>query len=97
MPVIRRRVLISGVVQGVWFRAYTKEAAQDADVTGWVRNLHDGRVEAVFEGEEENVQQAVDWCYQGSPGSRVKNVVVMDEPPSGEFNDFRITYSTEGY
>ena len=92
MAPIRRRVLISGIVQGVFFRAYTRDAATSAGVTGWVRNLPDGRVEAVFEGEPDAVARVLDWCHRGSPGSRVERVEVVHEEPKGEYEDFTIAY-----
>ncbi len=92
MSSIRRRVIISGVVQGVWFRASTREAAVGARTTGWVRNLPDGRVEAVIEGEDSQVEQVVNWCYRGSPGSNVDTVEVFEEPYTGKYQDFEITY-----
>jgi 2'-5' RNA ligase len=87
---VRKRVLISGLVQGVYFRASTRDAAAAAGVTGWVRNRRDGRVEAVFEGEEEAVESMVKWCWKGSPSSRVEKVEVSSEEYRGEFPDFRI-------
>jgi acylphosphatase len=80
------------MVQGVFFRAYTRDVAMSTGVTGWVRNLPDGRVEAVFEGEPDRVTTVVDWCYRGSPGSRVERVEVIHEEPRGEYDDFRIAY-----
>lgn len=93
MPIIRRRILISGMVQGVSFRAHTRATARQADVRGWVRNLRDGRVEAVIEGEADNVRAVVAWCRKGPSFSRVEDVTVHDETPTGEFKDFDITYS----
>jgi acylphosphatase len=93
MPIIRRRVLISGMVQGVAFRAYTRDVARRAGVYGWVRNLRDGRVEAVFEGEEDKVNAVVDWCRKGPSLSRVEEVRVREDTPTGEFKDFDITFS----
>lgn len=88
----RVRVLISGKVQGVFFRAYTEEEANRLGVKGWVRNLPDGRVEAVFEGEDEAVDKMIAWCHKGSPHSRVTHVEVIEEPYTGEFKDFRVRY-----
>ncbi len=88
----RVHVYISGRVQGVWFRAYTKEEADRLGIKGWVRNLPDGRVEAVFEGDEEAVEEMVRWCYKGSPQSKVEKVEVIEEPYQGEFTDFQIRY-----
>lgn len=87
---IRRRVLISGLVQGVYFRAYTRDTATELGVTGWVRNLPDGRVEAVFEGKEEAVGRMIEWCRRGSPRARVEDVEVFEEPYRGEFDGFSI-------
>ncbi|HYA40841.1 MAG TPA: acylphosphatase [Syntrophobacteraceae bacterium] len=87
----RVRVRISGRVQGVFFRAYTHEATQLIGVTGWVRNLHDGRVEAVLEGDADKVNKMVEWCYEGSPLSRVDEVEVLEEVYSGDFSRFQIT------
>ncbi len=88
----RVHVFISGKVQGVWFRSYTKKEADRLGVKGWVRNLPDGRVEAVFEGEEEAVEAMVRWCHEGSPLSRVTGVEAHEEPYTGEFKDFTIRY-----
>lgn len=88
----RVHVFISGKVQGVWFRAYTKEEADRLGIKGWVRNLPDGRVEAVFEGDEQAVEEMVRWCHKGSPMSRVERVEVQEEPYRGEFEDFSIRY-----
>ena len=87
----RAHVFVSGRVQGVSFRWYTQRKAQDLGVTGWVRNLWDGRVEAIFEGGEKAVQQAVNWCHVGAPSARVDRVEVNYEKPTGEFSRFRIT------
>jgi acylphosphatase len=87
----RAHVFISGRVQGVSFRWYTQHMAQKLDLTGWVRNLWDGRVEAVFEGPEEAIHKAVAWCHHGEPPARVEDVKVVYETPTGEFKSFRIT------
>jgi acylphosphatase len=88
---LRAQVLISGRVQGVSFRWFTQRKAQALGLTGWVRNLWDGRVEAVFEGEEAAVRQAVAWCHTGEPPARVSQVEVAYQPATGEFRSFRIT------
>ena len=87
----RVHVFISGRVQGVWFRAHTREKAEELGLSGWVRNLHDGRVEAVFEGEDKEVDEMVKWCHRGPPLSRVEKVDVEYEPPKGE-TGFAIKY-----
>ncbi len=88
----RVHVFISGKVQGVFYRAYTQDEAKKLGVNGWVRNLPDGRVEAVFEGVDEAVDEMVKWCYKGSPASKVEKVEVIEEPYTGEFKDFEIRY-----
>ncbi|HMK93990.1 MAG TPA: acylphosphatase [Candidatus Limnocylindrales bacterium] len=88
----RAHVIVSGQVQGVFFRQSTREKSQMRGVTGWVRNLPDGRVEAVFEGEEEDVKALVDFCRKGPRGAVITNVDVAFERFSGEFQNFRITY-----
>jgi acylphosphatase len=89
----RAHVLISGRVQGVFFRAYTQRAAQEREILGWVMNSPDGRVEAVLEGEKEKVEDMISWCHQGSPHSRITEVSVDWEEYSGEFRDFSVKYS----
>ncbi|MGB9965475.1 acylphosphatase [Halobacterium sp. CBA1126] len=85
----RARVLVSGKVQGVYFRANTREQARERGVDGWVRNLRDGRVEAVFEGPEEDVEAMVEWCHEGSPAADVEAVDAEFGDPEGE-DGFRI-------
>ncbi len=89
---VRAHVFVSGRVQGVFFRYETKHKARMRDVKGWVRNLPDGRVEAVFEGEEEAVKELIDFCKRGPPGARVTRVDVAWESYIGEFKDFEIRY-----
>ena len=79
----RAHVLISGRVQGVFFRATTRDAARERDIHGWVRNLDDGRVEAVFEGPREDVEAMVEFCHQGSDRARVENVEIEYGDPEG--------------
>jgi len=88
----RVHLYISGLVQGVFFRANTKERAISLGLTGWVRNLPDGRVEVVAEGEEEKLKELVKWCHKGPPAARVKMVEVSWEEYHGEFEDFQIRY-----
>lgn len=87
----RVRVLISGRVHGVYFRAYTQQTARLIGITGEVRNLPDGRVEAIFEGDVDNVKKMLAWCNEGSPMSRVDSVEVLNEIYTGEFANFEIT------
>jgi acylphosphatase len=88
----RVHVLVEGRVQGVFFRYETRKQARERDVTGWVKNLYDGRVEAVFEGEEEDVGQVVNWCSIGPPGAWVKRVETRKENYQEEFKEFSIAY-----
>jgi acylphosphatase len=81
--VIRKRLLISGRVQGVFFRDTCQRLAAQQGVYGWVRNLPDGRVEAVFEGPDDRVDRLVTWAYQGPRDARVTDVKVREEPPEG--------------
>ena len=80
---VRRRVVVHGHVQGVFFRDSTRRAADRHDLAGWVRNRPDGTVEAVFEGDEDAVAAAVDFCRAGPRGAVVKRVETHDEPPEG--------------
>ncbi len=82
--VVRYRVVVSGRVQGVWYRETCKSQAAAAGVAGWVRNNDDGTVEAVLEGEEESVQRVLAWMRQGPPGAVVGNVDARAEEPVGE-------------
>jgi len=81
--VIRRRVVAHGYVQGVFFRETTRRRAESAGVAGWVRNLPDGAVEAVFEGEEDAVARLMRFCEEGPRGARVDWVDVTNETPEG--------------
>ena len=85
----RVHVYVSGKVQGVYFRATTRDTARKLDVDGWVKNLSDGRVEAVFEGPESAVEAMVEFCHEGSSGARVDSVDVTNESPEG-LDGFRI-------
>jgi len=80
---VRAHVIISGLVQGVFFRAYTQKEAQALGLSGWVRNLPDERVEAVFEGEKAAVNEMIAWCWEGSPSAKVTKVEVAWEKPKG--------------
>jgi acylphosphatase len=81
--VIRRRVVVHGRVQGVFFRDSTRQRAHQHRVAGWVRNNWDGTVEAVFEGEEEAVERLVAFCRDGPRGAEVDHVDVVEEEPEG--------------
>jgi acylphosphatase len=89
---VRVHVRIEGLVQGVFFRSNIKRRALTLGVKGWVKNLWDGSVEAVFEGKEEDVERLLEFCHTGPPGARVENVDVTYSSYKGEFQDFVIRY-----
>jgi acylphosphatase len=88
----RYHILISGRVQGVFFRANTLKTARSLGLTGWVRNLPDGRVETVFEGEQENAEAMLAWCRTGTPPASVDHVDEAAESAAGSFTGFDIIY-----
>jgi acylphosphatase len=88
----RIRVIITGRVQGVFFRQKTKEKAQSLSLTGWVKNLPNGQVEAIFEGEKENIKKIIAFLWVGPPLARVDNLDIQEEPYQGEFASFEIKY-----
>ena len=92
MDHVRAHVVIEGRVQGVNFRAATRNQAVAAGVNGWVKNLSDGRVEAVFEGKKLAVQRLVSWCYSGPTHARVDRVQVNWEKPDGTDSSFAIVW-----
>jgi acylphosphatase len=83
-PAKRQRMIVSGTVQGVFFRANTLRKAKELQVLGWVRNLADGRVEIVAEGAPDAVDALVSWARHGPPTATVTSVEVHDEPVRGE-------------
>ena len=89
---IRIRVNITGRVQGVFFRAKTKQEADRIGIKGWVKNLSDGSVEAVFEGEPIKIAQMTEWCKKGPPFSRVDHVHTETETTLSHFETFDILY-----
>lgn len=84
--------VVSGRVQGVFFRDYTRSEAERLGVSGWVRNRSDGAVEVLISGEEHKVDQMVEWLYQGSPMSRVSSVEVDSAESPGDLRGFEIRY-----
>ncbi|MDQ3840416.1 MAG: acylphosphatase [Thermoproteota archaeon] len=89
---IRAHVRIAGKVQGVYFRQNTRIVANRHKVTGWVKNLKDGRVEAVLEGNEMDVSEVIEWFYAGPPKAVVDDVQIKYEPYIGEFQEFKVNY-----
>ncbi len=88
----RAHILVSGHVQGVLFRKTIMDLARTLHLTGWVRNLRDGRLEAVAEGEKTRLEELIEFCHVGPPGARVKDVAVEWSNFHSEFRGFRITH-----
>ncbi len=88
----RAELIIKGRVQGVFFRASTRQKADDLGLAGWVRNLPLMRVEAVFQGPEEAVEQAITWCWQGPPGAQVQDIRVSWTTPEAGLRGFTVRY-----
>lgn len=88
----RAHVFIKGKVQGVYFRQNMRIVSKRHKVNGWVRNLKDGRVEAVLEGEEMNISEVIEWCHAGPAEAKVDDVKVEYEPYKGEFSNFTVLY-----
>jgi acylphosphatase len=89
VAVVRRRLLVSGQVQGVWYRESCRREAEVFGVAGWARNLPDGRVEVVLEGPDAAVDQVLSWCRSGPPRAEVTGVETTDEPVMGD-RGFRV-------
>lgn len=85
-------IIVTGLVQGVYFRANTQNKANSLGVTGWVKNLVDGRVEIMIEGEKKLVDQMLDWCKQGPPRSKVENIYSEYLPFQNKYSEFKINY-----
>lgn len=88
----RAHIIVTGLVQGVFFRYSTTKKAQEFNVFGWVRNLRDGRVEIVCEGTEDGVEKLIEWCKRGPQGAYVKDVQITWEQYTGNFETFEIAY-----
>ena len=88
----RVRLLVSGNVQGVFFRQALKVVAKKNSVSGWVRNLKDRRVEAVFEGDSKSTNSVIEWTRVGPANSRVDNIEVINEEFKNEFSTFDVLY-----
>ncbi len=89
---IRARVFVSGKVQGVFFRNKTQVEAYRRNITGWIKNLPDGRVEAVFEGRKSSVDAIIEFCRRGPTGAQVTKVETKWESPTREYKTFSIRY-----
>ena len=88
----RVRIFVTGKVQGVFFRQALKVMAKKNDIFGWVKNLEDGRVEAVLEGNEEKVSRLVEWAHGGPANARVEDVDIHNEKFTSEFSKFDVLY-----
>lgn len=88
----RAELRISGNVQGVFFRASTREQAKARDVAGYVKNLPDGTVEAVLEGPRDDVEEVVEWAHEGPSAAQVRDIDVSWKPPTGEFRTFEVRH-----
>ncbi len=86
----RVHIFVEGKVQGVYFRQNTLYKAQELNIFGWVRNIKDGRVEAVFEGHMADIQKILNWCKLGPKNAIVSNIEIINESYSSEFSDFQI-------
>jgi acylphosphatase len=86
----RAHVYVAGQVQGVFFRDSTREKAEQLGLTGWVKNLSDGRVEALFEGPSERIREMIRWCEQGPPHAEVENVDTQFEVSEGDLTSFEV-------
>ena len=92
MELKRVHLFISGRVQGVWFRASMSNEGAKLGLKGWARNLDDGRVEAVIEGMEHDVEKLIVWCHNGPPMARVDDIVVENEDVTGKESAFKTRY-----
>jgi len=88
----RIRLFVTGKVQGVFFRQALKVMAKKNDISGWVKNLEDGRVEAVLEGNEEKVSRLVEWAHGGPANARVEDIEIRNEKFTSEFLKFDVLY-----
>ena len=88
----RAKLIVKGIVQGVNFRYHTQREAERNNLTGWVRNLPDRSVAALFEGEEEDVEMMIQWCRHGPPSARVTELIAQKEEFRGEFQSFSILF-----
>jgi acylphosphatase len=89
---VQAHMLVSGLVQGVYYRDNTRRVAERNEVTGWVKNMPGSGVEALLEGEREDVERVIEWAQQGPPGAIVESVEVDWRPYSGQFYSFEVRY-----
>lgn len=89
---IKAHIFVSGLVQGVFFRANTVQKARELELKGWVKNLPDGRVEAIFEGEKKNVREMIEWAKRGPANARIDDFEADFEKYTGEFDNFEVKH-----
>ena len=89
---VRTHIVVQGLVQGVYFRHFTRITAEQLGLSGWVRNRSDGGVEVVCEGPREQILAMIDWCRQGPVSARVDAIDVQWEDYTGEFKSFEVRY-----
>jgi len=89
---IKIYVIITGLVQGVFFRLNTKKKADELKIYGWVKNTVDGKVEAVFEGEKKNIFRIIEWCLKGPINAKVDKIEIFNQKYNKEFDGFSIIY-----
>jgi len=92
MQMVRAHLTIKGRVQGICYRAFTRDLSLQLSLRGWVRNLPDGSVEAIFEGYDDDVRKAITNCFSGPPGARVDDIDVQWEDYKGDLQEFHIRY-----
>ena len=92
MSLVRADIIVTGIVQGVYYRADTQRQAAALGLTGWVRNEMDGSVGIAAEGEKEAIDTLIEWCHEGPPGARVGRVEVKWSEPTGQFQQFSIEF-----
>ncbi len=88
----RVRLIVKGKVQGVFFRQALKVMAKKHNLSGWVKNLQNGRVETLLEGEDMDVSTVVEWCHAGPANARVEDIEIKNEKFKGEFSKFEVLY-----
>lgn len=94
MKIVRLRIRVYGIVQGVGFRSFVKRVADELNISGYVMNMDDGSVEILAEGDEKNINAFLDYVSKGPPGSVVENVIIEREEPKGNLKGFRIRFGT---
>ena len=87
-----KHIIVRGLVQGVFFRKYTQQKAYELNITGWVRNTDDDRVEIFAQGEENNLEKFIEWCKEGPPKAEVENIEIQDEDNDDRLKRFSVVY-----